>query len=188
MPSPTGHNTPARCTQADLGDVMRLQKAVYAQQFGEEQESFSSKIAASPETCFIIRDGVDLSAYLITLPCTIDTLPILNAASFAVPENADIFYIHDLAVSPNAAGKGYGTTLVKHALGVASELGLNTACLVAVQNSSGFWAKFGFNAAESLESAIRNKLALYGEGAVFMTRQLGSSARASDFERLAFPS
>lgn len=187
MHDPNLDNIPTRCTEADLPEILAVQKLAYEERLIEEAGAFISKIAASPETCFLIRDRDGLGAYLITLACTEDTIPALNNSSQPRSEDADVLYIHDLAVNPNAAGRGYGTKLVKHALAVATDLGLEKAYLVAVQNSDGFWAKFGFKTVEDLDVKSREKLASYGEGAVFMTMSLDVPAAEERFDELNFP-
>ncbi|MDZ4784956.1 MAG: GNAT family N-acetyltransferase [bacterium] len=155
-------------------------------EFWESIDAFASKLNASPETCFVIKNGTAVTGYLITLPCTKDTLPALNSDRFSVPEDADTLYVHDLAMKPESVGKGEATKLVQHALNKAAEMGLTEACLIAVQSSSGYWSRFGFKVVDDLSPEFKAKLSSYGEDAVFMGMKIEQAAPDISLENETF--
>ena len=53
-------------------------------------------------------------------------------------------YLHDLALSHEARGKGIAKKLVENLIDTAKDQGFKKILLVAIQNSSVFWGKFGF--------------------------------------------
>ena len=83
----------------------------------------------------------------------------------------DEFYLHDLAVSRQARGKGIGQRLLATALAFATDEGFEHAGLVAVQDAPAFWRKQGFKPASTQKS-----LAEYGEGATYMRLPLQARA------------
>ena len=55
---------------------------------------------------------------------------------------------------------------------MAREKGLRGLALVAVQGAQGYWAKAGFSLKPEISSALAEKLASFGEGAVYMEKRL----------------
>ena len=166
---------PARveqATSADIEEMLAIQAGCYTDDLRESHESFAAKLRSSPETCFVCRDRFGVAGYLITLPSRVDALPILNASGYVVPEPADSLYIHDLAVAKRCAGAGIGTKLFEAALAKGRAFGLTSSCLVAVQNSEGYWRRFGYEAVRELAPDLAIKLRSYGEGAVYMEMRL----------------
>jgi N-acetylglutamate synthase-like GNAT family acetyltransferase len=78
---------------------------------------------------------------------------------------AEILYIHDLAVRPERHKTGLGDVLLVHLYDSASRYGIEAYSLVAVQNSSGYWVQRGFTPQEGLPAIG------YGPEAVRMSRR-----------------
>jgi predicted N-acetyltransferase YhbS len=70
-----------------------------------------------------------------------------------IPEAADTFYIHDLAVAARCRGRGIGRLLATRLLDVAAARGLARSELVSVQGSAPFWERFGFRRVRDFEYA-----------------------------------
>ncbi len=156
---------------ADLAEVLRIQAACYTQIVPESPRSLGAKAAASPATCFVADAGAGrLHAYLIAVPVRYPELPALGAETFDVAAGADVLYLHDLAVAPEGRGTGVADRLVHAVLEAGRQRGWPRACLVAIQQSAGFWQRFGFAPAEPPSAALAAKLASYGEGAQLMVR------------------
>ena len=85
-----------------------------------------------------------------------------------LPEGTEgeILFLHDLAISTSALGKGIGSKLVEHLVKVATAEGYNEILLVSVQDSKVFWQKKGF-------TTLSQKVCkTYGEDAQLMKRAL----------------
>ncbi|GAA0832811.1 MULTISPECIES: GNAT family N-acetyltransferase [Marinomonas] len=143
-------------------DIQRIQQAAYVESLHEECEVLKSKWQASPDTCFQYRDETGrIVAYLLTHAWGSSAAPKLHDA---LPEACagDQLFVHDLAVSPEAAGKGIAKALLSAFFEQASLMGYSRFMLVAVQGSVPFWARYGFQVKEVPVSES------YGEGARLM--------------------
>lgn len=158
--------------ESTVSELLELQQEVYRAELREGATSFSAKLEAARRFSFLLREGSELKAYLITLPCSQGDLPSLDADTATIPSQPDTLYIHDLAVSKTVRGRGYGVKLVEHALCLGGDCNLKTACLVAVQQSEAFWAKFGFQVVNEPAPQIAQKLSSFGAGAAFMNKSL----------------
>lgn len=162
--------------QGDLAAVLSVQHQCYAATFHEPVEAFASKWAASPDTCWVAEQQGAVCAYLVCLPIEQRGLPALHATNFKPCRQPDWLYLHDLAIGPAARGTGLAPQLIERALARARAMALPTAGLIAVQDSSAFWRKFGFEIDTSERLVSAEKLASFGADAVFMSRELGGVA------------
>ncbi|WP_254515765.1 GNAT family N-acetyltransferase [Novosphingobium sp. G106] len=110
--------------------------------------------------------------YLIAYPWTARSAPPLNSLVQALPNDAEVLYLHDLALLREAQGKNLTRIIIDRLADQARRDGWRAIALVAVNDATAFWAKAGF--AEADEPAMREKLASYGAGATYMTRTLGA--------------
>lgn len=153
----------------DLHAVLDIQALCYGDGLPETAGSLMAKHAASPDSCFVAEQDGRVQAYLFSLPWRLGSLPAHDASSCVLPEAPDCFYLHDLAVHPDARGGGAAAGLVARFLACAATRG--QACLVAVQDSSAWWARHGFVTVD--DPALRPAgLASYGEAARYMRRLL----------------
>jgi GNAT superfamily N-acetyltransferase len=97
------------------------------------------------------EDG--LGGYAFGVPLTSGTILDLRTPLAAVPAEADVFYVHDVAVASRCRGRGIGRLLATRLLDLARSEGFTRAELVSVQGSAGFWEKFGFRARRQFEYA-----------------------------------
>ncbi len=97
--------------------------------------------------------------------------PPLDGDFKQYPE-ADCLYLHDLAVSRRAAGRGIGPALVSRNLEQASRQQIRYSALVSVQESEAFWSRLGYSAHTELEPRQVDNLASYRLPAVYMVRAL----------------
>lgn len=144
-----------------------LQQLVYAAMFLETFDSFAVKIAAGPETSFGAWFDGRLVGYLVAVPLARDEPLSLNSTQIQPTpmDEAQVLYIHDLAVHPDRHKTGLGSVLLVHLYEAATRYGIEAYSLVAVQNSSGYWAQRGFTPQEG-SPAIG-----YGPDAVRMSRR-----------------
>ena len=152
---------------ADVIHILELQQLAYAGYFLESAESFEVKIAAGPETCFGAWFDGRLVGYLVAIPLACDEPLSLNSTHIQPTpmDEAQVLYIHDLAIHPERRKTGLGSVLLVHLYESATRYGIEAYSLVAVQNSSGYWAQRGFTPQEG-PPAIG-----YGPEAVRMSRR-----------------
>lgn len=132
--------------QRNIDDVLRIQRAAYAENYLEDAESFIAKIDASPTTSCAAWNGDDMVAYLIALPLSAHSGIDLNEADVPAVSvsHATMMYIHDLAVHPDARGRGLAGHLLQWLADRVIDSSISEWRLVSVQGSQDFWAKHGF--------------------------------------------
>lgn len=151
----------------DLAEIIRIQAECYTEIVPESAESLTDKQRLGTETCWVACTGEQLLGYVLALPWDSNQLPPLDARLSERPPVCDCVYLHDLAITPMARALGVGTHLINHVLSSAKQLGWSRVCLIAIQGSQPYWARYGFNACASSPD-MANKLASYGESATFM--------------------
>ena len=154
---------------ADIPAVLEIQAVCYTELTPESEVSLHAKLRASQSTCLIASLEGDTVGYLISLPWTFSSPPVLNAETCRLPSSPDCLYLHDLAVTPGARKSGAGRALVEAFLTQLRELDLGRASLIAVQNSAPYWERYGFLAVP-LSEPLKAKLATYGECVQYMER------------------
>ncbi len=156
-------------TPTDLPGVLAVQQRCYPPVFHEPSAAFASKLTGAPDTCWVAACADEgIVAYLVSLPVDAHSLPVLHAAQWQAPAQAQWLYLHDLAVAPLARGRSLAPRLVAQAQRSARALRLRQMVLVAVQGSQGFWQQHGFAAQALPAEAISGKLDSFGPDAQFM--------------------
>ena len=90
-----------------------------------------------------------------------------------------VLHLHDLAVAPYARGQALGDRLVARAFAAARTAGLTRLSLVAVQQSSAFWRRFGFAAPHHpLPPDLAEELARYGADACYLVTSVADAPSA----------
>ena len=124
-------------------DILKIQEKAYVEIPPEDVDILKSKWLSSPKTCAVyLEHNNNISAYLLAHPWPSEIPPKLHEIS-PVSESVNL-YLHDLALAPEERGKGIAKKLVENLIDIAKIQGFKKILLVAVQNSSGFWDKFGF--------------------------------------------
>lgn len=119
---------------------------------------------------YLLEIGERPAGYVLSHPWMLGDLPPLNALLGALPEAADTYYIHDLALLPVARRIGAASYIVKALAKHARARGFATMSLVAVNGSQGFWERHEFRVAEAPHLA--EKLLSYEPEARLMVREL----------------
>lgn len=149
----------------DLTDVAMVASKVHPD-LPECIEVFAERLRLFPAGCLVLERGGAVVGYAISHPIAPNTPPALNAFLGTIPETAEQFYIHDIAILPEARGAGQSHAAVEALLRVAERY--RSAALVSVYGTAEFWGRFGFTPAAV---DMGSKLAPYGEDAVYMVRQ-----------------
>ncbi len=156
----------------DLEAVLAVQAACYPPVMQEAAEVVRSRIRAAGATSFVAESGGAVCAYVFAYRSGKGVVTPLDAR-FEVQEAGDTLYIHDLSVSPAAAGQGLARKLVERLLALARGQGLDHCALVSVQDSQRFWERLGFREAACGDTAAQLALASYPPVAVYMVCATG---------------
>ena len=154
-------------TTADLDRVSEI-AAIGFPDHREERACFANRLALSPAGCRVLEAPEGLEGYLVAYPWMLGSAPALNTLIEAIPADADVVYLHDLALTPAVRGQGQSKPAVAAVVDLARAHGLSTLALVAVNDAVGFWQGHGFHVRETPEMAA--KLISYGADARYMTR------------------
>ncbi|WP_292152353.1 GNAT family N-acetyltransferase [Brevundimonas sp.] len=155
---------------ADLDGVAGIALIGFPDHF-EGRDCFENRLILWPQGCFVLADETDRPlGYLIAYPWRADEAPALNTLIAAIPDDAAVMYLHDLCLHPDARGQGATAAIVERLADQARAQGSPALALVAVNDATGFWARYGFSVRES--EVMTAKLAGYGSDARYMIRPL----------------
>ena len=157
-------------TAADLDAVAGIAAVGFPDHF-EGRDCFANRLALNPGGCFVLADGRERpKGYLVAYPWRANDAPALNTLIEAIPADAAVLYLHDLALDPGVRGRGWSRPVMERLAADARADGWPALALVAVNDAAPFWEGHGFVVVDS--PAMRAKLAGYGPDARYMTRAL----------------
>lgn len=157
-------------TADDLDAVAAIAVIGFPDHF-EGRDLFENRLALNPSGCFVLSNGGgEPKGYMVAYPWRADAAPALNTLVEAIPDEAAVMYLHDMALHPDARGGGYPGVAVEALAESARGAGWPAVALVAVNDAAPFWARHGFVVRETPELAA--KLASYGADARYMLRPL----------------
>lgn len=151
-------------TPSDLAQILDIADRVHPL-YPEAPEILAERQRLYPQGCFLLEPG---HGYAFTHPWRLAHPPKLDTLLHRLPDHPDTYYIHDVAILPQARGAGHAARLLPLLLARAAAERLPTLSLVAVSGSVPFWARHGF----TLQTPIL--LAGYGPEARLMVRKLAS--------------
>ena len=153
-----------RITSGEVTSVLEIQRDCYSEWYLEDSRMFEQMIAVYPQGCLGVKvDGV-LAAYAFFHPYREDAVKPLDD-SLTLDGGEDCMYLHDFAVHPRFRGMGFTRMLMERVDHETWNEGFDVQCLVAVQDSKGFWMNYGFEPVRQVEG--------YGGGpAHYMKRSL----------------
>ncbi|CAO2655681.1 Nn.00g044840.m01.CDS01 [Neocucurbitaria sp. VM-36] len=161
-------------TLNDINDVIRIANNIHPD-LPESIDVFSERIKLFPEGCLGLEESngktSEIYGYAISHPIIRRQPPALNSLLGEISPGADQYYIHDLALLPEARGRGSAQEGVEKLLAISE--GYGTTALVSVYGSAPFWNRFGFVAGET-DEVLEKKLREYGEDSVFLERKNGN--------------
>lgn len=154
-------------TKEDLADVQVLADTIHIDH-PEDKSVFAERLRLYPQGCAVLEIDGRLIGYALTHPWNFGEPPALNSQLERIPSNPTTYYVHDVALLPEARGRGYamqiGDWLVRH----AEREAFSNLSLVAVNGSQPFWEKLGFRV--TVVPGLESKLLSYGPDAVLMMR------------------
>jgi ribosomal protein S18 acetylase RimI-like enzyme len=157
-------------TQADLPGVNAIAAVVHPS-YPEDVAIFQERLALYPEGCHVLAaTGGTLAGYIVSHPWRDREPPPLNSLLGALPAQPSTYYIHDIALLPEARGAGAAKTITAILIDHARRAGFATVSLIAVNGSQPFWERAGF--ARIDDRRLAAKLTSYGGDACVMTSPL----------------
>lgn len=147
---------------ADMPAVAAISDAVHGD-YTECAPVYAERLDLYPAGCWLLEKGGDALGYCISHPWHGDRPPVLGALIASVPLDADRYYLHDLALLPQARGIGAAGKAVQLVLRQAQDAGFDKVTLTAVNGADTFWRKQGF-------APMPNRPDGYGENSLSMER------------------
>lgn len=139
--------------------------------YPERREVFAERLALHPTGCRVAEIDGRLVGYGVTHPWKSMRPPELDAALGAVPTDADVYYLHDIALLPAARGMRFGASALVWAEAEARAAGLAVLALTSTPGARGYWTARGFEPVAA-DKTLAAHLATYGEGMTHMTRRV----------------
>ncbi|SFJ64929.1 Acetyltransferase (GNAT) family protein [Bosea sp. OK403] len=158
-------------TAADLPAVLAVAGVVHPA-YPEDEAVFAERLRLFPAGCLALAGPGGLLGYVVSHPWRLGQPPALNSLLGGILADAASYYIHDLALLPDARGSGAAGRVVDRLVAFARSEGLASISLVAVNASLGFWQRHGFRVAH--DAALAEKLGSYDDAARYMVRDLTS--------------
>lgn len=159
--------------EADLDAIVAIQDSCYADELFENACLISRRLASQPQSCWLAENNEgEVLAYLFSYPSRNSQVAPLGS-EFGYYADAELLYLHDMAVSHNARGMRLAPQLLAYAEQYAADLGFSTLALVAVQGSVPYWQKQGFEVLTLTGTTALQALSSYtGQNAVYMQKQI----------------
>jgi GNAT superfamily N-acetyltransferase len=151
----------------DLPVVAAISDAVHGS-YAETQETYAERLALHPSGCFVYEKNGETLGILVTHPWYRGAPPALNAPLTKLPEPAEVYYLHDIALMSGARGTGAGADAIALTMEAARQAGVHEVHLMAVAGADRFWRANGFRN----EALPADKQASYGPEARYMSRAL----------------
>lgn len=156
-------------TGYDMPAVEQIAGVVHPN-FFEAPEVLAERQRLYHNGAYLLEVNERPTGYVLSHPWMLGDLPPLNALLGGLPEGADTYYLHDLALLPVARRIGAATFIVDALAKHARAHGFPTMSLVAVNGSQGFWARHDFLVADAPH--LEPKLLSYEPDARLMVRRL----------------
>ncbi|MEN3930311.1 GNAT family N-acetyltransferase [Microvirga sp. W0021] len=153
---------------SDMQDVSRIAAIVHPD-FPEDDAIFAERLELAPEGCFILELEGEACGYMFSHPWLDSDIPPLNTLLGKLPASPQTWYLHDIALMPQARSRGQTSPIIRHLFSIGQAADLPTVSLVAVNGSQGFWQHMGFEDVSS--EKLKEKLLSYDDAARYMVHR-----------------
>lgn len=151
----------------DVDAVLKIQMQCYGDQLIESDQVFVRRLQTDGHCSLAaVHDG-EMLAYLAAYWSLPGLITPFNG-DFGDYHDPSVLYLHDMAVSPTASGRGLGHSMVEMLRSVAGKRGVRHSALVSVQGSRSFWEAQGYRVFPVRNAVARAHLSSYGPEAVYM--------------------
>jgi len=150
--------------QGNVDAVANMSDQVHGS-YTERPAIYAERLRLYPAGCFLLEQDGQALGYLVTHPWAGDRPPALDQLIGVLPDEPDRYYLHDLALLPEARGTGAAAAAVDLTVAQARAAGFDRITLTAVNGADAFWRRQGF--VDALVAASS-----YGADSVSMVRQL----------------
>lgn len=159
--------------KSDLSAVVAIQDSCYGDELFEDASLIQRRLASQPDSCWLAENhSKEVLAYLFSYPARDKQVAALGS-EFPRYTEAELLYLHDMAVGQNARSLGLASRLLGYAEQHAVALGFSRLALVAVQGSVPYWQKHGFVVVNLSSPEAAKALASYsGQNAMYMQKSL----------------
>lgn len=156
-------------TISDLDAVYRIAAIVHPD-YPEDDAVLAEKLALYPGGCLVLEGTDGVTGYVLSHPYPFGQSPALNALLVTLPDAGGCYYLHDIALLPEARGKGAATRSVTMIMDHARDNGFDRIALTAVNYATSYWTRLGF--APANKTGLDNDPDSYGTDALYMSRKL----------------
>ncbi len=153
----------------DIPDVVDIAAVVHPG-FFERPAVFCERQRLFPQGARLLEQAGRATGYVISHPWHDGAPPALDSLLGTIPATVATYYIHDLALLPEARGRRAAGAAIGLLNDLARDHGFASMALVAVNGSRRFWEKHGFRVVDRPD--LSSKLASYEAAAVMMERLL----------------
>jgi len=154
---------------SDIGDVIAIAAIVHPG-YPEDDAVLAERLMLYRAGCFVLTQNGQVSGYVLSHPWIYGDPPQLNVLLQTLPADADSYYLHDIALLPQAQGQGAAGAIAARLRDHAQAEGFANLSLCAVNGSVAFWQGQGFAAATV--PGLDARLKSYGADVQFMARAL----------------
>lgn len=152
---------------SDVAAVLRIQALCYGADYVEGEAVFTRRLQLAHQCSWAAEQGGRLVAYLAAYWSQPGKITPLQGDFVAAPQ-ANVLYLHDMAVDPAQAGQGIAARLLAAAQAQAQARGVQRAALVAVQGAASYWQRRGFVPSQPRDTLQKTHLGSYGDDALYM--------------------
>nr|WP_321270799.1 GNAT family N-acetyltransferase [uncultured Tolumonas sp.] len=153
-------------TENDWPSILSIQANVYPDITPETETVLRSKMILGPQTCLVITDQQhNVTGYCLAHPW--HRHPASLHTIYPKSQQAELLYIHDMAIAPLHAGKQIGSQTLKYLQQWAKQQGYKKLSLVSLQQAVGYWQRHGFKPQNYVIDEAQ-----YGAGACYMLKQI----------------
>ncbi|WP_313394517.1 GNAT family N-acetyltransferase [Sphingobium yanoikuyae] len=150
--------------QGDVDAAAAISDRVHGA-YTEKPAIYAERLRLYPAGCFLLEWDGQALGYLVTHPWAGDRPPALDRLIGVLPDAPDRYYLHDLALLPEARGTGAAAAAVDLTVAQARAAGFDRITLTAVNGADAFWRRQGFVDAPVAADS-------YGADSVSMVRML----------------
>jgi ribosomal protein S18 acetylase RimI-like enzyme len=148
-------------TREYVSDIVYIQKQSYSKVYHESIDAFLNMIDSFSSGCYLLQVTVkdnngegtnrkEIAGYIISHPYVRGQIQKLNSGSLTITGKEDCWYIHDCCLALKFQRKGLSKIMIQNVEQMTLSKGLDTICLVSVQNTFKFWERLGFKIKKEL--------------------------------------